>query len=41
VYWHRLSEGDGFWVITRYDDVLAVVRDAKTFSSEIGGSATI
>jgi cytochrome P450 len=41
VYRHPEPDGEGFWVITRYDDVLAVVRDAKTFSSEVGGSATI
>jgi cytochrome P450 len=41
VHWHPMPEDEGFWVITRYDDVLAVVRDPKTFSSEIGGSATI
>jgi cytochrome P450 len=41
VYWHPLPEGDGFWVITRFEDVLAVVRDAKTFSSEVLGAATI
>jgi cytochrome P450 len=41
VYWHPMPDDGGFWVITRYDDVLAVVRDPKTFSSEVGGSATI
>jgi cytochrome P450 len=41
VYRHPEPDGDGFWVITRYDDVLAAVRDPKTFSSEVGGSATI
>ncbi|MGH2872671.1 MAG: cytochrome P450 [Solirubrobacteraceae bacterium] len=41
VYFHPERDGRGFWAVTRYDDVLAVVRDAKTFSSEIGGSATI
>ncbi|MGH2893238.1 MAG: cytochrome P450, partial [Solirubrobacteraceae bacterium] len=41
VYRHPEPDGDGFWVVTRYDDVLAVVRDPKTFSSEVGGSATI
>ena len=41
VYRHPEPDGDGFWVVTRYDDVLAVVRDPKTFSSEIGGAATI
>jgi cytochrome P450 len=41
VYWHPEPGGDGFWVLTRYDDVSAVIRDPKTFSSEVGGSATI
>jgi cytochrome P450 len=41
VYRHPEPGGDGFWVVTRYDDVLAVVRDPKTFSSEVGGAATI
>jgi cytochrome P450 len=41
VYFHPEPEGRGFWALTKYDDVLAVVRDAKTFSSEAGGSATI
>jgi cytochrome P450 len=41
VYRHPMPGGDWFWVITRYDDVLAVVRDPGTFSSEVGGSATI
>jgi cytochrome P450 len=41
VYFHPEPQGRGFWAVTKYDDVLAVVRDAKTFSNEIGGSATI
>ena len=41
VYFHPEPDGRGFWAVTKYDDVLAVVRDSKTFSSEIGGSATI
>jgi cytochrome P450 len=41
VYWHPEPGGDGFWVLTRYDDVASVIRDTKTFSSEVGGSATI
>jgi cytochrome P450 len=42
VYFHPEPEGGrGFWVLTKFDDVLAVVRDAKTFSSEVGGSARI
>jgi cytochrome P450 len=41
VHRHPEPDGPGFWVITKYDDVLSVVRDAKTFSSEVGGAATI
>ena len=33
VYHHPEPDGPGFWVITRYDDVVACNRDAKTFSS--------
>src|ERR1700727_3054534 len=41
VYFHPEPGGRGFWALTKYDDVQAVIRDAKTFSSEIGGAATI
>jgi len=41
VYRHPEPDGPGFWAVTKYDDVLAVLRDTKTFSSEVGGSATI
>jgi cytochrome P450 len=41
VYFHPEPDGRGFWVVTKYDDVLAVVRDTKTYSSEVGGSALI
>lgn len=41
VYFHPEPGGRGFWALTKYDDVQVVVRDAKTFSSELGGSATI
>src|SRR5215207_5521850 len=40
-YWHPEPDLRGFWVVTKFDDVLAVVRDTKTFSSEVGGAATI
>ena len=32
VYFHPEPGGRGFWAVTKYDDVLAVIRDAKTFS---------
>ena len=41
VCFHPEPDGRGFWVVTKYEDVLAVVRDPKTFSSEVGGAATI
>jgi cytochrome P450 len=42
VFWHREPPpGRGFWVVTRYEDVLTVLRDTATYSSEIGGVATI
>jgi len=30
--------GEGFWVVSRYADVLAVATDARTYSSERGGA---
>jgi cholest-4-en-3-one 26-monooxygenase len=34
VYRHPEPNGPGFWVLTKYDDVVRVSRDAKTFSSD-------
>jgi cholest-4-en-3-one 26-monooxygenase len=34
VYKHPEPEGPGFWVITKYDDVVAVNRNAGVFSSD-------
>lgn len=37
VWWHEptpdLLDGEGFWVVSRYDDVVQVSRDWQTFSS--------
>ncbi|HEY2525786.1 MAG TPA: cytochrome P450 [Candidatus Binataceae bacterium] len=42
VWWHeptRYTPNDvGFWVVSRYDDVVAVFKDAETYSSELGGT---
>src|SRR5437773_844481 len=38
VYWHEEPNGPGFWVISKYHDVLAVQLDSKTFSSARGGT---
>ena len=41
VYWHEPSahtpDGEGFWSVATYDDVLTVLRDPVTYSSETGG----
>ncbi|MGZ4682929.1 MAG: cytochrome P450, partial [Acidimicrobiales bacterium] len=38
VWWHpptaHTPGGEGFWVVSRYDDVLAAATDAVTFSSD-------
>jgi cytochrome P450 len=37
VHWHPpASEGPGFWVLTRYDDISWVLRDSEHFTSERG-----
>ena len=41
VYWHEEPDGPGFWNVTRYDDIVTVLKDYRTFSSEIRGSASI
>ena len=41
VHWHaptaRTPDGEGFWVVSRHADVMAVLRDPVTFSSDRGG----
>jgi cholest-4-en-3-one 26-monooxygenase len=34
VYKHPEPDGPGFWVLTKYDDVVTVGRDGQTFSSD-------
>jgi cytochrome P450 len=37
VYWHReTAAGPGFWAVTRHEDISAVLRDDKHFTSEKG-----
>ena len=42
VYWHDPTEhtpdGEGFWSVATHADALEVMRDARTYSSETGGS---
>ena len=35
VYWQQVSDDDGFWLVTRHEDVVNIARDYKTFSSSI------
>jgi cholest-4-en-3-one 26-monooxygenase len=37
-YWHEEADGPGFWAITRYEDCVAVNRDAQRFSSHRKGT---
>ena len=41
VYWHEPTaatpDGEGFWVMTRHEDAMAVMLDPATFSSDKGG----
>src|SRR6516165_8696664 len=44
VYWHEPTavtpDGEGFWVMSRHEDVMAVILDPATFSSDKGGGRT-
>ena len=44
VYWHEPTavspNGEGFWVMSRHDDAMAVMLDPVTFSSDKGGERT-
>ncbi len=38
VFWHKEPSGPGFWAITKHEDVVTVLKDAATFSSQIAGT---
>ncbi|HET8929891.1 MAG TPA: cytochrome P450 [Acidimicrobiales bacterium] len=38
VYWHDHPEAGGFWAVTRYEDVKAISRDWRTYSTELGST---
>ena len=44
IYWHeptdRTPDGEGFWVVSRFADVNAIIMDAKGFSSDKAGDRT-
>ena len=39
VHWNREADGRGFWCITKYDDIVAISKNPRLFSSarEHGG----
>ncbi len=39
VYWHDepYAWGEGFWAITKYDDIVSISKNPQLFSSEVGG----
>jgi cytochrome P450/nitrite reductase/ring-hydroxylating ferredoxin subunit len=39
LFWQEERDGRGFWVFTRYDDIVAVSKDFETYSSEVGGTS--
>ena len=42
VHWHESeSFSPGFWVCTKYADVIGVERDVKTYSSAVGGALLV
>jgi cholest-4-en-3-one 26-monooxygenase len=41
IYHHPEPAGPGFWVFSKYDDVVAIGRDAKRFSSDQGRGGVV
>ena len=39
LFWQPETDGRGFWVFTRYDDIVEVSKDFESYSSEIGGTS--
>ena len=39
LFWQPEVDGRGFWVFTRYDDIVQVSKDWETYSSESGGTS--
>ncbi len=39
LFWQPEVDGNGFWVFSRYDDIVQVSKDWETYSSEAGGTS--
>jgi cytochrome P450 len=38
IWWYDWPHGQGYWCVTKHADVVAVSRDTKTFTSELGAN---
>jgi cholest-4-en-3-one 26-monooxygenase len=38
LFWHTEPQGPGFWVLTKYEDIVSVSMDSATYSSWLGGT---
>jgi cytochrome P450/nitrite reductase/ring-hydroxylating ferredoxin subunit len=39
LFWQPETDGRGYWVFSRYDDIVQVSKDWETYSSETGGTS--
>ena len=39
LFWQPEENGRGFWVFTRYDDIVEMSKNWETYSSEVGGTS--
>ncbi len=39
LFWQPERDGRGYWVFTRYDDIVQMSKDWETYSSELGGTS--
>src|SRR3954451_9886974 len=39
LFWQPEADGRGYWVFTRYDDIVQVSKDWESYSSELGGTS--
>jgi TatA/E family protein of Tat protein translocase len=39
LFWQPEEQGRGYWVFTRYDDIVQVSKDWESYSSELGGTS--
>ena len=39
LFWQPEADGRGYWVFTRYDDIVQVSKDWEAYSSELGGTS--